>query len=164
MQGNEISRCTDASGVGKNCFATRKTQNALYGSRKSPNFIGFTWDFHLNLYCPKSGILDFASAGCKLIFDSRRACTARYFVSLNFMGRLSKLAGRFWWNNHREQHFENAIFESFENFGKWSWKFRIFRKFSIFQIFENFHVFRKNAKSIFSMMKKYFSLRIFCGS
>ena len=62
--------------------------------RKSSN-IGFTWDFHLNLYCPKSGILGFASVGCKLIFDSRRACTARYFVSLHFMGRLSMLAGRF---------------------------------------------------------------------
>ena len=62
--------------------------------RKSSN-IGFTWDFHLNWHLHQIWNFVFGSVGCKLIFDSRRACTARYFVSLHFMDRLNVLADRF---------------------------------------------------------------------
>ena len=89
-----------------------------------------------SLYCPKSGILDFASAGCKLIFDSRRACTARYFVSLHFMGRLSKLAGRFWWNKSERTKCWKRTFWKMWKFRKCRSKFRILWKF--------YFVFSKN--------------------
>ena len=75
-----------------------KTCSSRYGPRKSGGksenrqisliYLGFSFRLAFADF-------GFTSIGCKLMFDSKRPCTARCFVSLHFMGRLSKLAGRF---------------------------------------------------------------------
>ena len=106
--------------------------------RKSSNFIGFTWDFHLNWHCPKCEILSLRALGANWFFDSRRPCTARYFVFLHFMGRLSKLA-------------RQILIRKPERTKMWKrkiWKIWIFFNFSTKNVFSRF------SKSIFFLMKK----------
>ena len=92
----------------------------------------------------------FTSIGCKLMFDSKRPCTARCFVSLHFMDRLSKLAGRFDTNIR-----ENNKLKKNENF--WNPKIlKIFVKFSDFSKMLDFSDFRH-----FSFFEKKFFFRAF---
>ena len=84
----------------------------------------------------------FTSIGCKLMFDSKRPCTARCFVSLHFMGRLSKLAG-IWYEHQREQQIKKneKIWKS-ENFENIRQIFGFFEDVRFFR-FSTFFIFRE---------------------